>query len=153
VSTFQIRTATERDVDGIAALFDEYRKFYRQKPDLALAQQFIHDRMQHNDSIILVAVAADRNLVGFCQLYPTYCSVLAKPIYVLYDLFVSATARNAGVGRALLIRARETAVQNGIARIDLSTALTNTSAQKLYESCGWVRDTVFCVYNLTVNDE
>jgi ribosomal protein S18 acetylase RimI-like enzyme len=146
----EIRTATEYDTEQTAALFDAYRQFYQQPPDLAAARRFIHDRIQNNDSIILVATTTKRDVIGFCQLYPTFCSVLAKPIYVLYDLFVTPPARNSGAGRALLTRAGELAEQNGIARIDLSTARTNQSAQKLYESMGWVRDNVFCVYNLTI---
>jgi hypothetical protein len=35
-------------------------------------------------------------------------------------------------------------------RLALSTALTNGAAQRVYERMGWRRDTVFCVYELTL---
>jgi ribosomal protein S18 acetylase RimI-like enzyme len=39
---------------------------------------------------------------------------------------------------------------NGAVRLVLSTELTNTTAQSLYERMGWKRDTVFCVYQLAL---
>ena len=89
-------------------------------------------------------------LVGFCQLYPSFCSVEAKPIYVLYDLFVAPTTRKTGAGRALMLAAEARARADGKARTDLTTAKTNLRAQALYESLGWVRDEVFYAYNKAV---
>jgi ribosomal protein S18 acetylase RimI-like enzyme len=92
-------------------------------------------------------------VLGFCQLYPTFCSVIASPIYVLYDLFVRPEARKSGAGKALLIAAEQHAAQNGYARMDLTTAKTNLPAQSLYESRGWVRDEVFYAYSKAMRDE
>ena len=89
--------------------------------------------------------------MGFCQLYPSFCSVIAQPIYTLYDLFVAPEARKSGAGRALMQAAHEHAKQHGFARLDLSTAGTNHKAQALYESLGWVRDEVFLYYNKAVS--
>jgi ribosomal protein S18 acetylase RimI-like enzyme len=52
------------------------------------------------------------------------------------------------VGRALLERARQHAVETGTKGLVLSTAVTNTPAQALYESAGWRRDDEFIHYNL-----
>jgi ribosomal protein S18 acetylase RimI-like enzyme len=41
---------------------------------------------------------------------------------------------------------------HGVARMDLSTAYSNVQAQALYESLGWVRDTVYFVYNRSLGD-
>lgn len=87
-----------------------------------------------------------RQLIGFCQLYPTFCSVRVAPTYVLYDLFVSPGARRSGAGRALMFAAEAHAARTGAARMELSTAKTNTAAQALYESLGWMRDEAFYVY-------
>jgi ribosomal protein S18 acetylase RimI-like enzyme len=147
-----IRLAGLPDLPAVAALFDAYRQFYEQPADAALALQFIGDRMRNRESVILVAQAAGASgaLVGFCQLYPGFCSVIAQPIYTLYDLYVAPEARKTGAGRALMQAAHAHAQANGFARLDLSTAKTNHAAQTLYESLGWVRDDVFLVYNKTV---
>jgi len=147
VSTVQTRIATLDDLDVIAPLFDAYRQFYEQAPDLALATRFIHDRLKNQESVILLASVDSGQVIGFCQLYPTFCSVEARPIYSLYDLFVSPTARRSGAGRVLLMAAEQLARANGKVRMDLTTAKTNLPAQAAYESLGWVRDEVFYAYS------
>lgn len=151
----QIRTAQSQDTDLIAPLFDAYRQFYEQASDLSLATRFIRERLEKRESEILLAVdAADPGkLLGFCQLYPTFCSVEAEPIYTLYDLFVIPEARRLGAGKELLEAARLHAAAQGKRRMDLTTARTNTRAQALYESMGWVRDDVFLAYNRRVDGE
>ncbi len=150
MSGIRIRRAGEGDVAGVARLFDAYRQFYARPPDLALAERFIRERFERHESVILVAEAAAGELAGFCQLYPTFCSVSAAPIYVLYDLFVTPAARRMGAGRALMEAARAEAQRAGVARLELATAKTNVPAQALYESLGWTRDEQFFTYSLEV---
>jgi ribosomal protein S18 acetylase RimI-like enzyme len=142
-----IRHANTDDLEALAVLFDQYRQFYEQMPNVVLAKNFIAERLNNKDSVIFVAENEAKNLVGFCQIYPSFCSVAAAKIGVLYDLFVDASARKTGAGRALMLAAHEYAAKNGMARLDLSTAKNNLTAQALYESLGWVRDEVFYTYN------
>jgi ribosomal protein S18 acetylase RimI-like enzyme len=145
-----IREARQSDIQAIAELFDQYRQFYEQPPNLSLAHAFINERFGKKESVILVAQRDGAGLLGFCQLYPTFCSVEAKPIYVLYDLFVLATERESGAGRLLLKAAETRAAADGKVRMDLTTTRTNKAAQSLYESLGWVRDEVFYSYSIGV---
>jgi ribosomal protein S18 acetylase RimI-like enzyme len=145
--TIRARVATLDDIDVIASLFDAYRQFYEKAPDLSLARNFIRDRLQNRESAILLASNETQEVVGFCQLYPTFCSVEAGPIYSLYDLFVVPAARRSGAGRLLLQAAERLAAENGKVRMDLTTAKTNNPAQAAYESLGWVRDEVFYAYS------
>ena len=141
-----IHTAIPEDAALIAPLFDAYRQFYEQPADADAALAFITARLERGESVILLARRTDGSALGFCQLYPSFCSVLAAPIYVLYDLFVVPDARRLGVGRALLLAAEAHARATGHARMDLTTARNNLRAQALYESLGWVRDEVFLSY-------
>ena len=141
-----IRPANISDLEPLALLFDQYRQFYEQTPDIALAKNFIAERLNKQDSVILVTENATQKLIGFCQIYPSFCSVAAAKIGVLYDLFVDSSARKTGAGRALMLAAYEHATNNGFARLDLTTAKNNVKAQALYESLGWVRDGVFYAY-------
>ena len=145
--TISIRLATLQDLEALAQLFDAYRQFYEQATDIELATTFIKDRLNHQDSITFVALNSAQALIGFCQLYPTFCSVIAAPICVLYDLYVDSTTRKSGAGKALMLAAQEYAANNGFKRLDLSTAKTNLNAQALYESLGWVRDEIFYSYS------
>lgn len=146
-----ITCAGHSDIEDIASMFDLYRQFYEQAPNLKTATAFIAARVQQNESVILIARNASGVGVGFCQLYPTFCSVEAAPIYTLYDLFVRLEYRRFGVGRALLLAAEDHARSKGVVRMDLTTAKNNLSAQALYESLGWLRDDVFYTYNRRVH--
>ena len=142
-----VRRARRDDLDALAPLFDAYRRFYEQPGDIALASAFLDERLERGESVIFVA-EAEQQLLGFCQLYPSWCSVEAARIFVLYDLFVDDGVRRAGVGRQLMLAAQAFGRAAGAARLDLSTARTNARAQALYESLGWRRDDVFLTYNL-----
>jgi len=141
-----VRPAQEGDLDTVAALFDSYRQFYGQSADPAVARRFIADRMQRHDSFIFLASTQADVGAGFCQLYPTWCSVAAAPVLVLYDLFVAASARRQGVARALMLAAQAHALRLGVARMELQTARSNVAAQALYDSLGWRADTQFLTY-------
>jgi len=75
--------ATLDDLDGLAALFDAYRVFYRQAADRALARAFIEERLQRGESVIFIARDAAGEAVGFTQLYPAFSSVSARRIWIL----------------------------------------------------------------------
>lgn len=151
MSTVTIHIAREQDIERVAVLFDLYRQFYEQEPDLDLAREFIKGRIINKESVVLIAQNDQGDMIGFCQLYPTFCSVIAAPIYALYDLFVIPEKRRSNVGRALLERAETLAIDNGFQRMDLTTARSNLAAQSLYESLGWKRDNVFIAYNKVVS--
>lgn len=142
-----IRPARLADLPQLSQLFDLYRQFYRQPPDLALAQQFLHSRLAEASSHIFVAEQGGR-LLGFTQLYPLFCSVAARPYYLLYDLYVGADARGQGLGEALLRRAAQFGAEQGADRLELATALDNATAQRLYQRLGWQRDNDFYHYSL-----
>ncbi len=143
-----IRQATVDDLDVIVPMFDAYRQFYQQSPDLGLARAFLLERFQHNQSIIFLALDLDGFPLGFTQLYPSFSSGLARRTFILNDLFVVPEARRRRVGHLLLQAAAGFGRKVGAARLTLSTALDNAPAQALYESLGWRRDHVFCAYAL-----
>ncbi|GHO63556.1 hypothetical protein KSC_024480 [Ktedonobacter sp. SOSP1-52] len=89
-----------------------------------------------------------RQAYGFTQLYPSFSSVSLKPLWILNDLFVIQGARHSGIGKALLDRAREFAVETQARGLTLKTAVNNSDAQTLYEVAGWQKDRQLYSYNL-----
>jgi GNAT superfamily N-acetyltransferase len=140
-----IRRATIADIDVLVPLFDAYRQFYRFPSDLDGARRFLLDRFEHSQSIIFLA-----DSVGFTQLYPSFSSGAMARIFVLNDLFVAPEARGKGVGAALLNAAAEYGRRAGAVRLVLTTEVTNTTAQSVYERMGWKRDTEFYSYQLAL---
>ena len=141
-----IYQAQPQDVDTILPLYLAYRRFYQVEENLGQAREFILKRLQLNESVIFFA-EMDGKAVGFTQLYPLFCSLEMKRIWLLYDLYVDESARQHGVAQQLIARAEQLAKESDSAFIMLSTATDNTKAQALYERSGFVRDTDFYVYN------
>ncbi|CAN7240798.1 GNAT family N-acetyltransferase [Pseudoxanthomonas sp. LjRoot168] len=132
-----VRRATLADLDTVASLFDQYRKFYGRESDPALARDFIQARMTRGQSAILLA-HIDDDAVGFAQLYPAFSSVSAAHVWILNDLLVLPDARRSGVARALLSSAVDFARADGALRLELETDHDNAAAQALYRAMGWM---------------
>ena len=144
-----IRQAGPEDVEAVAPLFDAYRQFYEQPSDPALARAFIGERLARGESVIFLAERDGRG-VGFVQLYPLFSSTARRPrrLWLLNVLYVAPEARQGGVGRALMRRARQLAEETGAVGLELATARTNTIGQQLYESEGYRLDDGFLRYEL-----
>lgn len=134
-----IRRATLADLDAAARLFDAYRVFYAQPSDPARARDFLRERLQRDESVLLLA-ERDGTAVGFTQLYPMFSSVRAARVWVLNDLYVDPSARRLGAARALLDAAADFAREDGAVGISLETSRDNAPARALYRAAGWSED-------------
>ena len=146
----KIIKAESRHLDELGRLFNLYRVFYEEADDLEKASKYISARFNEADSMIFVA-ENDDELSGFVQLYPSFCSVSAVPILILYDLFVDHSHRSKGLGRSLMNAARDFASENGYKRLELATAKDNYIGQSLYESLGYEIDREFLHYSLEID--
>jgi len=134
----------------LAPLFDAYRQFYKQSPDLDGATKFIANNMANNQSTIFLALDDNQTPLGFVQLYPTWESVTMTKRWVLYDLYVAPAGRKKGVGTELMNRSKQLAKDTQASYIMLETATDNTTAQKLYEELDYKRDNDFYIYILEI---
>ncbi len=145
-----IRQATPDDLEALAPLFDSYRQFYGQPADLSIASSFLRERLVRSQSVIFLALDDALGVVGFTQLFPSFSSLSAAPIYILSDLFVAPQARRSGCGAALLRAAAQFGRATNAVYLELTTAITNKPAQALYEAEGWKRDEIFLTYTLNL---
>lgn len=150
-SDLSILRAGLNDVDRVAALFDDYRRFYEQASDPDGAMSFIRERVEKSESVIFLAMHEREGgpfAAGFVQLYPIFSSVSMVRVWLLNDLFVHPECRRLGVGRALMEHAIAFARETGYARVELATAEDNHEAQALYEDLGFVREQGFLHFSL-----
>lgn len=103
---------------------------------MALARDFIAQRLHKQESVILLA-ERDGKAVAFTQLFPSFSSVRAGRSWILNDLYVHADARRNGIARTLLQHAADFARADGAIRLELETDPDNRSAQALYRHMGW----------------
>nr|WP_245850781.1 GNAT family N-acetyltransferase [Paenibacillus herberti] len=89
--------------EELSRLFHHYRQFYghpdtqEQRDD---ARLFIQERLQWQDSIILVAIFGDER-IGFAQLYPVFSSLSMRRAWILNDLYIDENWRGQGAARKL----------------------------------------------------
>ncbi len=139
---FQIIQCRESEMDAVAPLFDAYRQFYKQKSDIAGAKDFLQTRCARRESVVFAAME-NGNALGFVQLYPLFSSVSMERLWLLNDLYVTASARKKGVGEALIKKAQELATISDAKGLSLETGQDNRIAQALYVKAGFVKDDNF----------
>lgn len=133
-----IRKAAKEDIEDLTVLFDLYRVWYHQPSDIAAARQFLLQRMEKQEAVILVAVK-ENALVGFTQLYPIFSSISLRRAWLLNDLYVHGSVRKQGVAKQLLEAARQHGQETGAKWLLLQTGNDNFTAQSVYEKNGWKR--------------
>jgi len=101
---------------------------------LASVERLLEDR---ETEFLLAAPDNDSPAAGVLQLRFRFSVWKAAPDGWLEDLFVSADARRAGLGDALVTLAIERARARGARRIELDCNERNTGAQALYERHGF----------------
>lgn len=165
---YSILSASSADAGLLAPLFDAYRVFYQAKSDPEGAIRFLSDRLSRGESRVFFATLANTHKVssaalqdapgsesivpmvlGFTQLYPSFSSVSMKRLWILNDLYVVPAHRKAGVGAALMERAKAFALEDGSKGLSLATQIGNLDAQALYEKQGYRKDAEFLHYHLT----
>lgn len=142
--------ATSDDLEEVSDLFDAYRQFYGQAPDRGAATSFIAERLTNADAVIFLARSEAGDAMGFVQLYSAFSSVAMKRMWYLNDLFVTESARQQGVARALLRRVAGFARETDALTVKLATATSNHPAKSLYESEGYKKIIAFDHYTQRV---
>ena len=145
----KILRANKSHIESVSILFDMYRQFYKYQKDLNNSKNYIYKRIVNNESIIFIGIE-NENIIAFVQLYEAFDSLNLNKKLVLYDLYVLEKYRKLGIGRKLMNKSKDFAINNNFLRIELSTSIDNYSAQKLYESLDYIRDKEYCDYGLEI---
>lgn len=136
----KFRKAILRDIPDLAKLFEEYRVFYGEEPNLELAASFIGQRIKNGESIVFIGENADNQIVGFAQLYPLFSSTRLKKTWLLNDLFVNRNYRGLGVSKKLVDCAKNLCRETGACELTLETQRNNIIANQLYKRTGFSLD-------------
>jgi GNAT superfamily N-acetyltransferase len=136
----KIEQASNRHLEPLSVLFDNYRVFYKKNTDVEAAKKFLRERIEKNESVIFVSFEDKDIMTGFTQLYPLFSSTRLKRLWLLNDLFVDSNYRGKGFSVALIDKAKEHCKETGACGLILETAKTNTIGNNLYPHTGFVLD-------------
>ena len=133
--------STEKHLDQLVDIFEEYRQFcgFKQSPNETKA--FLKKLICNEESIIFIALEPDTDRVmGFVNLYPSYSSLALQRLWILNDLGVSSCYRGKGVSKALIQKVQAFAEETNAIRIELKTGVNNVIARRLYQSMDFTID-------------
>ncbi|HKE37907.1 MAG TPA: GNAT family N-acetyltransferase [Candidatus Baltobacteraceae bacterium] len=142
-----VRTATPDDLDAIAPLFDAYRQFFTEKPDLEVSRRFLGERLQRDESVVLAAFDGIE-AAGFLQLYPLFSSWYCKRQWFLSDLYVDERFRERGIGKHLVSACIDFAKRGAARAILVELPFSEPHLVEFYGKLGFTKDSVFDLYRL-----
>ncbi len=132
-----IRPATPDDVPVILQLIQglaEYEKAREQA--VATAQDLLRDGFSGNPKFRVLMAEWAGQPAGFALFFYNYSTWLGRPGLYLEDLFVQPEHRGKGIGKALLVRLAQIAVEEGCGRFEWQVLDWNTPAVEFYKSLG-----------------
>ena len=126
------------DVEAVAALCEEMQAHYGVAcPPRA---SVVADLLDLPPGVRLLVAERARGIVGLAFLSPLYPGPGLRKGLFLKDLYVAASARGGGVGRALMAACAAVAVEGGYGRIDFTAAIANERLMAFYADLGAAPD-------------
>ncbi|HEY1455489.1 MAG TPA: GNAT family N-acetyltransferase [Candidatus Dormibacteraeota bacterium] len=144
-----IRFATAADVPVIADLIRALARYEKLEDQVTGTREQI-ERGLFGPRPYAEALLAEQGAepVGFALFFHSFSTFLALPGIYLEDLFVVPQERGRGVGRALLARLAQLAVERGCGRLEWAVLDWNVDAIKFYERLGARPNSDWTVYRL-----
>jgi GNAT superfamily N-acetyltransferase len=136
---FSLRPAELRDVTAIVQLIRELAEFEKLTHTVQVTPEKLRPHLFGEKPAAEAWVAvADGEPVAFALFFTNFSTFLAQPGLYLEDLYVKPPYRHLGVGRALLTRLAQLAVERGCGRFEWSVLDWNENAIGFYEKLGAV---------------
>lgn len=138
MSRYTLRAAEPRDVGSIAGLIEELAEFENLSHLLRLTPEKLHPHLFGDKPVVeaLVGEVDGEEVVAFALFFTNFSTFLAQPGLYLEDLYVRPAHRRSGLGKLLLTRLAEIAVERDYGRFEWSVLDWNEDAIRFYETMG-----------------
>lgn len=148
--TLSIRFAERSDVPVIAELIRGLARFERLEGEVTMTEERLASTLFGPRPYAETLLAEEEgSAVGFALFFHNYSTFLGKPGIYLEDLFVVPEQRGGGIGRALLERLAQIAVERDCGRLEWAVLDWNRDAIAFYERLGAKPNSEWTVYRLT----
>jgi GNAT superfamily N-acetyltransferase len=145
-----IRPADRSDVPVIAGLIRGLARFEKLEEEVTMTEELLARNLFGPRPYAETLIAEDGAApVGFALFFHNFSTFLAKPGIYLEDLFVVPEHRGRGIGRALLQRLAQIAVERDCGRLEWAVLDWNREAIGFYERLGAKPNSEWTVYRLT----
>jgi GNAT superfamily N-acetyltransferase len=148
--TLRIRSGELEDVPLIAELIRGLARFEKLQHEVVMTEEKLTDTLFGDRRYAETLIAEDDGEpIGFALFFHNYSTFLAQPGIYLEDLFVFPEKRGGGVGRLLLQRLAQVAVDRGCGRLEWAVLDWNVDAIRFYERLGAKPNADWTIYRLT----
>jgi len=132
-----IRPAVPSDVPTILAFIHELA-LYEREPDAVLATEadLLRDGFGPTPRFWALIAEQDNQPAGFALYFTSYSTWRGHHGIRLEDLYVTPTLRGQGIGKALLARLAQIAIEQGCPRLEWDVLDWNAPAIAVYERLG-----------------
>ncbi len=135
--SYTIRPAEPRDVAAIVELIGELAEFENLTHMLQLSADKLHPHLFGPKPVVEALIGEiEGEAVGFALFFTNFSTFLAKPGLYLEDLYVRPGQRRSGLGKGLLNRLAQIAVERGYGRFEWTVLDWNEDAIRFYEKMG-----------------
>lgn len=148
--TIRIRPGVLEDVPLIAELIRALARYEKLEHEVVMTEEKLTTHLFGERRYAETLIAEDGGEpVGFALFFHTFSTFLAQPGLYLEDLFVVPERRGGGIGRALLERLAQVAIDRGCGRLEWAVLNWNEDAIRFYERLGAKPNSEWTVYRLT----
>ncbi len=135
--TLAIRPATRTDLPLIAQFIRDLAEYERLAHEVRFDEEALGERLFGERPYAEVLIGEiDGTPQGFALFFHNFSTFEGKPGVYLEDLFVRPEARGSGLGKALLKRLAQLAVERDCARLEWWVLDWNEPAIQFYQSLG-----------------
>lgn len=147
---FTIREASVSDVPTILALIRKLARYEKLLHEVVADEALLERHLFGPRPSAEVLIAEnDASPLGFALFFSNFSTFLGRPGIWLEDLFVIPEARGFGIGKALLAKVAEIAVERGAGRLEWTVLDWNEPALGFYRKLGAVPMDEWTTHRLT----
>jgi GNAT superfamily N-acetyltransferase len=145
-----ISPAKESDVPVILSFIRKLAEYEKLSHMVVATEPHIREHVFGANPVAEVLLAYwDEEPVGFALYFRNFSTFLGQVGIYLEDLFVEPEHRGKGIGKALLIRLAQIAIERGYGRLDWAVLDWNAPSIEFYRSLGAVPLDAWTGYRLT----
>lgn len=139
MAAFEIRPATVDDTGAIFALIRALSIYEQLEHEVTGSEDRLGRYLFGSEAIaevLLVEVPEEPDPVGFALYFRNFSTFLTQPGIYLEDLYVQPEYRGRGIGKALLVKLAQIAVEREYGRLEWAVLDWNEPAIQFYQKIG-----------------
>lgn len=145
-----MRSAQPSDAPVIIELVRALAEYEREPDAVKICEQDVLRYGFGSDAVFSCVLAEwDGIVAGFALYFSTFSTWEGKPGLYLEDLFVKPEYRGKGIGKALMVKLAQIAVEKGYTRFQWQVLDWNTPSIEFYEAIGAVHMKEWYTYRIS----